>query len=288
MNKVAILAHSANLESQTTPEIVTFLAVYPRIIHSELMTHRMFSRNASSSRAIPVKKQIADVLENPYIPAEFGTNRAGMQPGSAVSKLADIAGRFVWKTAMYAAVGCAKALNAVGIHKQWVNRLMEPFSHITVVITTTELENFFNLRISEFAQGEIMDLAENMKEKLSWSRPEYLKPGDWHSPIDPDPMRSAACCARTSYRNHNGTERYERKDLGLAQDLLEKGHMSPFEHQAKCASVTWVDDLNGLHNKACDGFTHVDLYGNLWSGNLQGWIQHRQLLSRSRDESQSK
>lgn len=284
MNKVKVLAHSANLFVATTPEIVTFLAVYPRIIHSELMTHRVFSRNASSSRAIPVKKQIADVLENPYIPAEFGTNKAGMQPGSSVSKLANTTGRFIWKTAMYAAVGCAKALNVVGIHKQWVNRLLEPFSHITVVITTTELDNFFNLRISEFAQGEIRDLAENIKEKLSWSRPEYLERGDWHSPFDYDPMRSAACCARTSYRNHNGTKRYERKDLDLAEELLRKGHMSPFEHQAQCATYPKSGDFNDLREWDMVGFTHVDRHGNFWSGNLRGWIQHRQLLSRGRDE----
>ena len=51
------LVHYANLW--------TFELTYPRYIHSEFMTHRVFSRNASSSRAIPVKRMIEQVRNNP-------------------------------------------------------------------------------------------------------------------------------------------------------------------------------------------------------------------------------
>jgi len=60
-------------------EICTFEATYPRIVHSELMTHRDFSRNSASTRAIPLSNQLKNLLENPFIPEKFGINQPGMQ-----------------------------------------------------------------------------------------------------------------------------------------------------------------------------------------------------------------
>ena len=43
--------------------LVTMEVRYPRFIHAEFMTHRMFSRNAGSSRALPIRKMIAAVRD---------------------------------------------------------------------------------------------------------------------------------------------------------------------------------------------------------------------------------
>lgn len=48
---------------------------YWRPIHSELMTHRVFSRNARSSRAVPVATLLSEDIFTPH----FGMNRPGMQ-----------------------------------------------------------------------------------------------------------------------------------------------------------------------------------------------------------------
>ncbi len=63
--QVKIIADSCSHEGK---RITTFQLRYPRFIHSEVMTHRVFSRNASSSRAIPVIKLINQVEANPAMP----------------------------------------------------------------------------------------------------------------------------------------------------------------------------------------------------------------------------
>lgn len=71
-----VIAASAR---QGCPPIVTMELRYPRFIHAEFMTHRVFSRNASSSRAVPVKKMIQDVIDDPAMPVRWGANQPGMQ-----------------------------------------------------------------------------------------------------------------------------------------------------------------------------------------------------------------
>ena len=44
--------------SPTDDRLTTVVLKYPRFIHSEVMTHRLFSRNAASSRAIPIEKML--------------------------------------------------------------------------------------------------------------------------------------------------------------------------------------------------------------------------------------
>ena len=74
--EVKVIADSI---SESGKRITTFQLKYPRFIHSEVMTHRVFSRNASSSRAIPVKKMIEQVRNNPAMPIHWGANQSGMQ-----------------------------------------------------------------------------------------------------------------------------------------------------------------------------------------------------------------
>jgi thymidylate synthase ThyX len=259
--------------------ITTMELTYPRFIHAEFMTHRVFSRNASSSRAIPVKKTIQAVLDNPAMPIHWGKNQPGMQAreehdapvyvrdgrffDSLDAQYEPITAKAAWLYARDQAVVAAQAFEAAGYHKQVVNRLLEPFSHITVVVTATEWVNFFQLRLHPDAQPEIHELAIQMKAAMDGSEPRQLASGQWHLPyVRPDEWsrwgvntllsRSVARCARVSYLNHDGTKSDANKDIEFAEGLRRDGHMSPFEHQAT--------PRNG------------------WSANFRGWEQFRQQL----------
>lgn len=166
-----------------SPRLTTMLLRYPRWIHAEFMTHRVFSRNAASSRAIPVEKLIKDVLDDPAVPLSWGKNQKGMQAGEACGALVSApvpmayGGRRLeleqskgrpreeaWLNGRDLAVMSAKAFAAAGYHKQIVNRLLEPFSHITVVVTATQWSNFFALRRHPEAEPHIRLLADRMWE----------------------------------------------------------------------------------------------------------------------------
>ena len=234
--------------------LTTIQVTYPRFIHSEMLTHRVLSRNAQSSRAVPVKKMIQEVRTNPVVPLEFGSNQPGMQAGPALSGYQLEAAQSEWKQAASYAAQQAEYLNNRGVHKQVVNRLLEPFVTISSIITATCWDNFFKLRIHEAAQPEIRAAAEAMKAVMDASEAKPLKMGEWHLPyvsselvdeIGPRSaaMVSAARCARVSYKNHDGTNCDVEKDMALAKRLMDEGHWSPFEHQA-----TPVDKLGLVDN----------------------------------------
>jgi thymidylate synthase ThyX len=191
-----------------------------------------------------------------------------------------------WKEAADSAASYAERLAEQGLHKQVVNRVLEPFQIMHAVVTATEWDNFFALRLHPDAQPEIQELAKVMKAAMDESSPRVLVPGEWHLPYvaryddDGDPsyyddstnacLISSARCARVSYLNHDKTEPDAEKDLALAKKLLAAGHMSPFEHQAK---PLWNN------NPQAEGVTHIDTRTNtLWSANFRGWVQHRQIL----------
>ena len=246
--------------------LTTFEITYPRIVHNELMTHRMFSRNSSSSRAIPNVRLISKIFEDPFVPTYWGKNQKGMQAEEELS--IEIQGEAVlkWIEARDIMLQYSKELSNLGIHKQIVNRLLEPWMWITVVVTATEYDNFFYLRCHKDAQPEIQKIAYMMKELYDNNKPKELKSGSWHLPYiwqedledkesfeDKDlRLVSAARCARVSYLTHNGI-RDISEDLRLATQLLEGEvkHISPFEHQAKA------------------------LGENLRYGNFFGWKQFR-------------
>ena len=161
--------------------ITTFEIICPRLIWAQILTHRQFSRNCSSSRAQPVKKVIEQIANDPVIPTHFGQNQAGMQAKAEEIKERDEAIRY-WVDAKDHAVRFAKGLAKLGVHKQLANRLLEPFSHVKAVITATELDNFFHLRMHDDAQPEIQRLAECMFAALKINSPEELGVGEWHTP----------------------------------------------------------------------------------------------------------
>lgn len=131
--------------------ITSFLLTYPRIIHSELMTHRMFSRNSASSRAIPFKRMVESVMENPFVPLAWQKSHKGMQGTEYFSEPENINYAVsTWLDARDAAVKQAEYLNELGATKQLCNRLLEPFMWHTTLVTATEFENFFNLRCPSY------------------------------------------------------------------------------------------------------------------------------------------
>lgn len=223
--------------------ITTLQLRYPRFIHAEFMTHRVFSRNASSSRAIPVNRLIDDVVEDRVDPSFWGANKKGMQ---ATEEVADPQWcQNLWDVARDAAVTCAVNLKNAGAHKQIVNRILEPFSHINVVVTATEWDNFFALRCHPDAQPEMQELANAMRNAMEASKPAcrdehmpYISDFEMETGTMRDLMKiSAARCARVSYLTHDGKTPTYAEDIKLYDRLAtaEPAHLSPLEHPALAA-----------------------------------------------------
>ncbi|MDR9847102.1 FAD-dependent thymidylate synthase [Herbaspirillum huttiense] len=267
-----VIEHSV---SEAGKELVTMELKYPRFIHAEFMTHRVFSRNASSSRAIPVAKMIEQVRTAPAMPIHWGKNQPGMQafeetldarvfldlpmehdnPSDVplfTFERTELTGSEAWCHAANSAADIAAAMAAAGYHKQVVNRILEPFLHISVIVTATEWDNFYELRDHPDAQPEIRELARQMKEAMHVS-PRVLRPRDrqltaaWHLPyVTPEERDlypegpkflaklSAARCARVSYLTHDGREPSRAEDMALYERLVGSRplHASPIEHQA--------------------------------------------------------
>lgn len=300
--------------STSGKRITTFELEYPRFIHAELMTHRVFSRNAASSRAIPVSRSIELIKEDTAMPIHWGKNQPGMSAKeecdahykSTLSEkildwlrtrtwnTADWCRTTIWNKARDAAIYFANIFTSLGYHKQIVNRLLEPFSHIKVVVTSTEFDNWFWLRNHPDAQPEIHRLAQVMWEEYEASAPIMIRPLDWHVPYYKDGvwihtgrMRysdfvdvygvtlqdalavSSSCCAQVSYRKLDDSI---EKAKNIFDRLLHSlpPHFSPFEHQA-----TPMPDISDF---TVNGVTHISKDGGVWSGNFKGWIQHRQLI----------
>jgi thymidylate synthase ThyX len=249
--------HNAKiLADSMSPEgarLTTLEVTFPRIILAEFNTHRVFSRNSASSRAIPVEKMLKMVKEFPYIPTHWGQNQKGMQAEEEVDPRRQAWAETEWLEARNAAVEKADQLLAIGIHKQITNRLLEPFMWHTVIVTSTEWDNWTHLRDNEMAHPEIQKIAHLMVEAMSKSTPQHLTHSQWHLPLireedyydaelkcevaqtsiyDFLKKVSVGRCARVSYLTHDGKRDLDA-DVQLADRLLEAGHMSPFEHVAR-------------------------------------------------------
>lgn len=289
MIEVKIIADSYNDSMKT--RLTTFELVYPRFIHSELMTHRMFSRNAASSRAIPIDKVIELLKTNPAMPVHWGKNQAGMQANIEIDNIEGA--KLLWLAARDSAINHAIVMRDMGLHKQIVNRVLEPFQLIKVIVTATEFNNWFWLRDHADAQPEIKELAQKMQDAYDDSIANPLYEGEWHVPyvtiqrsihtgelfyIDEHDkyitaeearMISASCCAQVSYRKNDGS----LEKAAVVFDRLINSvpvHASPVEHIA-----TPIVDSEEF---TIEGITHLDKNGQLWSGNLKGWVQFRQLI----------
>lgn len=257
MIKARVIADTAN--KYNGKRITTLELTYPRFIHAEFMTHRVFSRNGASSRAIPITKFISMVEKEPAMPIWWGKNQKGMAAVEEIEQKNEACR--IWLEARDAQVSFVKRLTELGLHKQLTNRLLEPWLNMVVVCTSTEWSNFIRLRDHKDAQPEIAELAKCIKKALLDSIP---KVGLIHLPfVMEDEMAlgeenlkkiSAARCARTSYLTHDGV-RDCYKDMELYNRLIEGsgfGHWSPLEHPA-----------TALEN------------AKEWSGNFKGWRQFR-------------
>ena len=147
MYKCEILADSLSPQGD---RLTTFKVTYPRIIHAELMTHRVFSRNAASSRAIPVKKMIESVRSNMFTPLAIQKAHKGMQ-GSDYFEGAELEqAKQLWIESAELTLKIAEKMEKFGITKQLVNRILEPYQYYQVLVTATEWENFFELRCPKY------------------------------------------------------------------------------------------------------------------------------------------
>ncbi|HTX57670.1 MAG TPA: FAD-dependent thymidylate synthase [Candidatus Acidoferrales bacterium] len=243
--------------------LTTLEVRFPRFILSEANTHRVFSRNSASSRAVPTGKMIERVMQNPAMPVEWGVNKPGMSATQTLTPEQVEEAKAEWLRARDDAVAHVRNLQKFNVHKQVVNRILEPFMWHTVIISATEWENFYSLRLAANAQPEIRVAAEHMRAAMDASRPRPVGIGQWHLPLIQDDERalpieelkrvSAARCARVSYLTHDGKRDIE-KDLELCDRLWSDRHLSPFEHVATPSG---------------DAAFHA---------NFRGWIQMRKEL----------
>lgn len=288
----------ADSVSERGHRLTTMEATFPRFVLAEFNTHRVFSRNSASSRAIPIAKQLRRVLENPFVPLEFGTNQPGMQAGPALAGEQRDRAEAEWLAARDAAVRQTLRLVAgheivgegddpgpaleeveaairnktrpdtwLNVHKQVANRLLEPFMWHTVIVTATEWDNFWNLRCHSDAQPEIRRIAELMRDAVGGSSPVELGAGEWHLPL-----------VRESDLEEGRSQ----------QDLVKIS-------AGRCARVSYlthagVRDLDAdilLHDRLLESghmsplehparpMSAAELDGGEWSGNFRGWIPYR-------------
>lgn len=273
-----VIAHSAHPYGGS--DLITVEVTLHRFVLAELNTHRVFSRNSASSRAIPVEK-MRERYGNDYAwPISWPAEQAGMQGGAELTgedlhdakDLFDEVQAFTYdRIGEYLRKHPEKERR---LHKSVLNRLMEPMQWHTVIITSTEWENFFGLRCHPLAQPEIRLAAEKIRSAIEASTPRVLTDGEWHTPyakVDfvagtgPGNVRllveSAARCAWVSTTSHDGDHSYEAcvrmvQRLATARPM----HASPFEHQA-------IPVLGSSSRE----------WGKL-RGNLHGWRQLRHKL----------
>jgi hypothetical protein len=274
----------------------SLLLRYPKCIHAELMTHRVFSRNAASSRAIPVDKMIQSVLDDPFVPLFWGRNQKGMRAGEECNANiplweAEYVGaesrEAAWLRARDKAVNSARAFACAGYHKQIVNRLLEPFSHITVLVSSTNWSNFLALRDHPDAEPHMQLLAKEIRKALDGASVQTLQPGEWHLPFvtdivwewayasdDPEWKQnliklSVARCASTSYKTVDGFDMSLERAIEIHDKLVSSKpmHASPLEHV--CQADNWAEGaITGR-----SGWVHPEQHGN-----FTGFRQYRKML----------
>lgn len=304
--QVSIVCDSISYEGV---RLTTFQLRYWRPIHAELMTHRVFSRNAGSSRARPSAAIIEQVMTDPWGPLHWGQNQPGMQAETELGESAIEHAKWMWKNAAQAAGAYAQGMVKLGVHKQVVNRLLEPFTYIDVLVTSTQFANWFALRNHKDAQPEIKDLAEQMLACYEKSQPITLDLNEWHLPYisaeDRDEVYwflkknritrdeptitelneflckiSTARCARISYALFDGSKTTIEKDLDLYQKLIVSTplHASPAEHQATPDTKTYTTVYKEFDKSLQCVFNDLAWDTQEMHGNLAGWIQYRKTL----------
>lgn len=261
------------------PDIVTLHLRMPRLLLAEFNTHRVFSRNARSSRAVPVSRTIEEVETDPFVPLVWTAAAKGMSgpPGHETPIRDDLSGgdlspRDSWILAGREMASIARRWLEAGYHKQVINRLLEPWLWVDVLVTATEWDNFLLLRDHPDAEPHMQILAREIRKTLEDAAPVPLLQGEWHLPyVSPDEhlryeaagdietlrRLSAVRCARISYRPFDGQDSLEAEMVRWERLSGDPVHASPMEHQASPDPEGW----------------HAHHHGN-----FRGWIQFRKLL----------
>ncbi len=280
MQKAELIKHSIAPNGKT---LETWVLTYPRFILSELNTHRQFSRNSASSRAIPMNRMIERIWKETAVPVYWGKNQPGMQAAEELSQEDQEKATVIWYAARDRAIIYAKEMNELGVHKQIGNRILEPFMHTRSLVSSTEWDNFYSLRNHKEAQPEFVDLARKMQEIRQNSVPTPLGYDEWHLPfVSEQEMQSSKCrnfkdtktlircsvarCARVSYLTFDGKVPNVEDDLRLYDRLVGSRplHASPAEHVARPDKLTAY------------GWKKPHLHGN-----FVGFIQHRKILEKN-------
>lgn len=309
----------ANGPSGGTPAIVkprrkrvtTWELTYPRMVHAELLTHKLFSRNSASSRAIPNEKMLKRIAEDPAMPVFWGRNQKGMAAAEEMSPAEIDRVRAVWLRMRDEAMAGGRELAALDLHKQICNRPTEPWMFITVILTATEFDNWFHLRDHKAAQPEIAWVATEMHKQYLAAEPQVLEAGEWHLPMIGEEDHEAATkmvqespvptvsvyqfgqrvlailkkvstgrCARVSYLTHDGKRDlsedialHDKLCVGPTLDPPQPGHWSPFEHVAQAMTFDqWNQFVGEELRRATDTDTFFD---QTVLGNFIGWKQYR-------------
>lgn len=287
--------------------ITTLEVEFPRFILAEVNTHRMISKNCSSSRAINIKAMRDNIIANMATPIYWGITQGGMQATRELSEEEACLALYEWK-----AVGSETANFAYeysqehNLHKQIANRMSEPFQMVKAVWTATEWDNFFNLRLHEDSQPELCMLAYKVYKAMEESTPVELLVDDWHLPyverkrnlagemryrsngktlcLEEAMKVSASCSAQVSYRKTDESLEKANKifDMLIKADVL---HASPFEHLATPIHNTmksepklgeWrFDTFLPRSEDWGKGVTHINKNSEMCSGNLVGWKSYR-------------
>lgn len=242
--------------------LITIEVTFPRFILAEINTHRVFSRNSASSRAIPPELQVQKVKDHLFIPEAFHARAKGMGQGEALADDTQVLARLAWTAGAEHAIAAAESLMRLDVAKSHVNRVLEPYLWHTAIISATKWDNFFSLRAPRgnevdydfAAQPELQQTAITMRAAMRESRPVELHKGQWHLPLigsgeeapwnssaelkTPEEMRlywpfvSAGRCAKVSYETQGKPENPDAS-FERATKLGEHGHLSPFEHVAR-------------------------------------------------------
>lgn len=289
----------ADTVSPAGSRITTFVISCPLHAHVQMLTHRAFSRNAQSNRAIPTKTLMATRAN--YVPVLWGKNKKGMSPGDVeVGSIQRAMASLVWKFHALTSKASARILLLLGVHKETTNRLLASHIMVKSIITATDYDNFYKLRAHEAAQSDIHDLALKMKAAMDSSTPResYV-----HAPFATSSELSSleefvgtldvvgVCsnknklymyariifgsttikaitgrAARVSYLSHDNASILvnPNKDVDLHDVLLKDKHMSPFEHAAIAANP---DDRHA---------------------NFSGWYSYRSYLERIHSNKEDK
>lgn len=282
--RAQVIADSVNPDGV---RLTTMEVTFHRFILAEVNTHRRFSRNSASSRAIPLETMLQRAAEHPALPLEWPCEKPGMSGGLSLTgddledaqrTLESIRYSTIQALDLYITRHPEKATR---LHKSLLNRPLEWFMWHTAIISSTEWTNMFKQRISPEAQPEFFELAALMSRALADSVPEELNYGEWHVPYisDEDQMNltveeqvkiSTARCARVSYLTHDGVRDYI-EDMRMHNDTLwHKGHWSPMEHPAVAVDRKMYPAISsnfdpGWHQYRYFAENGMDIWDDSWS-----------------------